>query len=89
MSQRVRVEIQARDEFWRKAVLIEWDYRYPDRKLSNETDGWYLIDSEWIEALKEVAIVCNSTIVVGPRDPGRRSLFQKFMPSRDSESTTR
>ena len=85
MSQRVRVEIKARDEFWQKAILIEWAYRYPDRKLGNETDRWYLIDSDWIDALKEVAIDCNSTIVVGPSDLGRRSLFQKFMPTRDSE----
>ena len=82
MSQRVRVEIQARDEFWRKAVLIEWDYRYPDRTLSNETDSWYLIDSEWIEALKEVATECNSTIIIGPGDPGRRSMFKKLIPFR-------
>jgi hypothetical protein len=88
MSQRVRVEIKARDEFWRKAVLIEWEYRHPDWKLTCD-DGWYLIDSEWFESLKDVATDCNSTIVIGPRDPGKRSMFQKLIPSFDSETTTR
>ena len=89
MSQRVRVEIKALDEFWRKAVLIEWEYRYPDWKLTSDAGGWYLIDSEWFEALKDVATDCNSTIVTGPKDPGRRSLFQKLIPTSDSEATTR
>ena len=79
MSQRVRVEIKARDEFWRKAVLIEWEYRHPDWKLTGD-DGWYLIDTEWFESLKDVATDCNSTIVIGPRDPGRRSLLTFLAP---------
>ncbi|PYS67413.1 MAG: hypothetical protein DMF69_23125 [Acidobacteria bacterium] len=88
MSQRLRIEIKARDEFWQKAVLIEWEYRHPDWKLTSD-DGWYLIDTEWLASLKEVATDCNSTIVIGPRDPGRRSMFQKFMPTRDSETINR
>jgi hypothetical protein len=79
MSERLRVEIKARDEFWQKAVLIEWEYRHPDWKLTLK-DGWYLIDCEWLEYLNQVATDCNSKIVIGPSDPGRRSLFQKFMP---------
>jgi hypothetical protein len=89
MSQRVRVEIKAPDEFWRKAVLIEWEYRHPDWKLTSDANGLYLIDSEWFEALEVVATDCNSRIVIGPRDPGRRSMFQKLIPSFDSEGTTR
>ena len=89
MSQRLRVEIKARDEFWQKAVLIEWEYRHPDWKLTCDGVGFYLIDCEWFESLKDVATDCNSTIVVGPNDPGRRSMFQKLIPSFDSEATTR
>jgi len=89
MSQRVRVEIKARDEFWRKAVLIEWEYRHPDWKLTYDAAGFYLIDCEWLEYLKAVATDCNSTIVIGPRDPGKRSMFQKLIPSFDREPTTR
>jgi len=81
MSQRLRVEIKSRDEFWQKAVLIEWEYRRPDWKLTSDDRGFYLIDCEWLEALKAVATDCNSTIVIGPGDPGRRSLFQKLIPS--------
>ena len=89
MSQKIKVEIKARDEFWRKAVPIEWEYRYPDWKLMSDANGFYLIDSEWLESFKAVATDCNSTIVVGPKDPGRRSMFQKLIPSFDSEPTTR
>jgi len=89
MSQRLRVEIKAKDEFWQKAVLIEWEYRHPDWKLTPDASGFYSIDCEWLEPLKAVAADCNSTIVIGPSDPGRRSLFQKLIPSSDSETTTR
>ena len=89
MSQRLRVEINAPDEFWQKAVIIEWEYRHPDWKLTSDAGGRYLIDSEWFEALKDVATDCNSTIVIGPKDPGKRSLFQKLIPSSETKTTTR
>jgi hypothetical protein len=89
MSQRLRVEIKAKDEFWQKAVFIEWESRHPDWKLTSDASGFYLIDCEWLESLNAVATDCNSTIVVGPKDPGRRSLFQKLIPSFDSEAQTR
>jgi len=86
MSKRLRVEIKSRDEFWQKAVLIEWEYRHPDWKLTGDDTGFYLIDAEWLESLKAVATECNSTINVGPRNPGRRSMFQKLIPSFDRDS---
>ncbi len=87
MSQRLRVEINAPDDFWRKAVLIEWEYRHPDWKLTSDAAGLYLINGEWLESLKAVATDCNSTIVIGPRNPGRRSLFQKFIPASSGPTT--
>jgi hypothetical protein len=89
MSQRLRVEIKARDEFWHKAVLIEWEYRHPDRKLTSDASGYYSIDCEWLESLKDVATDCNSTIVIGPRDPGRRSMFEKLIPSFERETVSK
>jgi len=89
MSQKLRVQIKACDEFWQKAVLIEWESRHSEWKLTPDASGFYLIDCEWFESLKDVATDCNSTIVVGPSDPGRRSLFQKLIPSFESEATTR
>jgi len=85
MSKRLRVEIKARDEFWRKAVLIEWEYRHPDWKLTSDGGDCYLIDREWFESLKDVATDCNSTIVIGPRDPGRRSLLVKLIPGSECQ----
>ena len=81
MSQKLRVEINSRDDFWRKAVLIEWEHQHPDWKLTSDANDFYLIDCEWLESLKTVATHCNSTIVIGPKDPGKRSLFEKLIPS--------
>ena len=86
MSQRLRVEIKSRDEFWQKAILVEWDDRHPEWKLTPDASGFYLIDCEWLDSLKAVATECNSTIVIGPSDPGRRSMFQKLIPSFESDS---
>ena len=52
----------------------------PTGNLRVTPAGFYLIDCEWLESLKAVATDCNSTIVIGPRNPGRRSLFQKLIP---------
>ena len=80
MSQQIRVEIVGRDEFWNMAVLVEWEHRYPDRKLVSEANHWYLVDTEWLDSLKDVAADCNAKVVVGPKDPSRRSWFRRLLP---------
>jgi hypothetical protein len=76
----MRIEIIARDEFWRNAVITEWEDQHPQRTLIKEADGSFLIESEWLDDIKGIAADCLSTIVVAPMDPSRRSWFRQFIP---------
>lgn len=82
MERRIRVEIVGRDEFWRKAVLVEWEYQFPDRKMVAEPNGYYLIAAEWRKDLERVAEQCFSKVLIAPDDPSRRLWFRRLI-SRD------
>jgi hypothetical protein len=82
MSKQLKIEIASKDDFWRNAVSIEWSSRYPQRQLAAIGGGIYSIDMRWLNDLQDVAVECNSTIVVAPSDPGRRLLFTQFLPQR-------
>ncbi len=84
MERRIRIEIVGRNEFWRNAVFVEWDYQYPQRKLVPESQGFYLIAEEWLDDLRRVAEQCFSQVLLAPSDPGRRRLFRKLF-SRDEQ----
>jgi hypothetical protein len=76
----IRIEINGRDEFWRDAVIVEWEHQYPQRTLIKKAGGSFLIENDWLDDLKRIAGDCFSTIVVAPMDPSRRSLFRQFLP---------
>ena len=75
----MRIEIKGRDEFWRDAVITEWEDQHPHRILIKEADGSYLIESDWLDDLERIAGDCFSTIMVSPIDPSRRSWFRQFL----------
>jgi len=79
MESRIRVEIIGRNEFWRNAVFVEWEYQYPSRKLEPEVPGFYLIPEEWLTDLQQVANQCFSEVLLAPSDPGRRRLFRRLI----------
>lgn len=79
MASRIRVEIKSRNNFWRNAVMVEWDYQFPQRALKPEADGFYLIEESWLEDLQRVAGQCFSEVLLAPRDPGRRQLFRRLL----------
>jgi hypothetical protein len=81
MSRRIRVEIIGRNEFWRKAVFVEWEYQFPDRKLEPDSPGFHLADDDWLDDLQKVAAQCFSRVLLAPSDPGRRRLFRKIFAS--------
>ncbi len=87
MSAQIRIEIVARDAFWRNAVLVVWECNHPERKLTSEAKGSYLIQPDWLEDLKVVAAECFSKIVVAPSDPSRRSWFRMLLPGRDDRES--
>lgn len=79
MANRIRVELKARNEFWRNAVMVEWDYQFPQRTLEAETQNFYLIEESWLEDFQRVAGQCFSQALLAPRDPGRRQLFRRLL----------
>jgi hypothetical protein len=79
MENRIRVEIIGRNEFWRNAVFVEWEYQYPSRKLDPEAPGFYLIPENWLADLQRVAKQCFSEVLLAPNDPGRRRLFRRLI----------
>jgi hypothetical protein len=82
MNTRIRIEINGRDEFWGKAVLVEWEDQYPERRLDAEPgDRYFLIETEWFEDLKRVAGDCFSEVIVAPVNPDRRLWLSRFIPS--------
>ena len=83
MNTRIRIEINARDEFWGKAVIVEWEDQYPERRLRAEPNGRYLlIDAAWLDDLKRIAGDCFSEVLVTPADPSRRALLRRFIPGK-------
>jgi len=79
MESHIRVEIIGRNEFWRNAVFVEWEYQYPARKLAPEAPGYYLIPADWLADLQRVANQCFSEVLLAPSDPGRRRLFRRLI----------
>ena len=79
MASRIRVEIKSRNDFWRNAAMVEWDYQFPQRALAAEADGFYLIEEHWLEDLQRVAAQCFSQVLLAPSDPGRRQLFRRLL----------
>ncbi len=84
MKQQLRVEIKARNEYWRRAVMVEWEHHFPQRTLIAEDERYYLIEAEWLEDLRRVARECFSEVLVAPQDPGRRHWFRRLF-QRSSE----
>ena len=80
MKRRVRVEIIGRDKFWQKAVWVEWEHQFPERKVVREADGFYLIEPEWMADIERVARECYSRAVLAPADVGRRLLLRRLLP---------
>lgn len=74
----VRIEIVGRNDFWRNAFRIEWDYQFPDRRLSEDSPGFFRVPKEWLEDLERVAAQCFSRVLLAPSDPGRRQLLNIF-----------
>jgi hypothetical protein len=85
MAGQIRVEIVGRDEFWRRAVLVEWEYQFPDRKLKAQEERYYLIEADWMADLERVAEQCFSKVLLAPQAPGRRWWFRHLWPSQDDQ----
>ena len=81
MTTSLRIEVKAKDSFWYQAFHVEWQERFPDRRLQDEGDG-FLIDAGWLEDMHEVAAQVFCRVVVAPQNPQRRAWINALLPSR-------
>jgi hypothetical protein len=79
----IRIEVTSRNEFWRNAFNVEWNYQFPDRVLTEDSDGYLRVQREWFADLEQVAKQCFSTIRQPPARPDRRRLFRSLFPVED------
>ena len=79
MANRIRVEVISRDAFWRNAVMVEWEYQFPERAIVVEPSGIYLIEEDWFDDFSRVAGQCFSKVVHAPADPSRRLWFRRLL----------
>ena len=80
----IRVEINGRNEYWFKAIFVEWEYQYPERRLAHQAERFYLIEEAWLADLQHVAKQCFGRAVLAPADPGRRRLFRRLFLREDA-----
>lgn len=85
MDRRVRIEIIGRNEFWRNAVLVEWQHQYPERILEPAPPNYFLAAADWVDDLNRVAAQCFSQVRQAPADPGRRRIFRRLLSSFNHE----
>ena len=77
----IRIEITSRNDFWKNAFKVEWEYQFPDRVLSEDDDGYFTARSDWLVDLERVAKQCFSIVRRPPESPDRRRLFRRLFPS--------
>jgi hypothetical protein len=79
MARPLRVELSSRDAFWRRAVMVEWEYQFPGRPVVAEGGDFYVIEEDWLGDFERVAGRCFSRVVCAPADPSRRRLFRRLL----------
>jgi hypothetical protein len=79
MSQRIKVEIVGRNDYWLKAVFVEWEHAFPERSLEQVEGNIYLIEAVWFDDLQRIAGQVFSRVLCLPDDPGRRRLFRSLL----------
>ena len=80
-QEEIRIEVISRNEFWRNAFDVEWNYQFPERLLTKDPDGYLLVQREWFTDLERVATQCFSTVRCPPSQPDRRRLFRRLFPT--------
>ncbi|HYP27107.1 MAG TPA: hypothetical protein VE262_10355 [Blastocatellia bacterium] len=79
---RERVEVKARDKFWSRAFRTEWEHQFPDRSLTPDGEGRFLIDAEWLPDLEAVASQTCCRVVRAPANPNRRQWISGLVSKR-------
>ena len=79
MEHPIKVEIAARDKFWSKAVMVEWEHQFPDRPLASSVAGLYTIERDWLPDLERIGQQCFAKVLVAPEIPSRLSWLRRMV----------
>jgi hypothetical protein len=82
MEQRIRIEIKGKDDFWGRAFHVEWEYQFPDRRLTSDGADRFVANGEWLEDLERVGGQTFCTIRRAPVSPRRREWMSSLFPRR-------
>jgi hypothetical protein len=85
MQRQVRIEIEGKDAFWVRAFHVEWEDRFPGRKLMPDSASCFLADAEWLSDLERVAAETFCSITRAPDSPQRRRWLSSIIPRRDRD----
>jgi len=80
MESRIKIEIQGKDDFWGRAFHVEWEYQFPDRKLTSDGAGRFVANCEWLNDLERVGNQTFCKILRAPENPQRREWFGSLIP---------
>lgn len=79
MAQQLKVEIKGKDEFWDRAFHVEWEHQFPDRKLTSDSMGTFLVQGEWLDDLETVATQTFCKVVPAPENALRRQWMNSLI----------
>ena len=85
MTERVRVEVKAKDSFWYQAFHVEWQDCFPGRELRSDGAGFFLVDAAWLRDMKKVGEQVFCEIRIAPQNPRRRAWFSSIFTTVNSE----
>jgi hypothetical protein len=85
LGQRVRIEINGRDEFWSRAFHVEWEHQFPARKLARAGRDFFLAEPDWFDDLERVAAQTFCRIQRAPENPRRREWLSSIVTRRDRD----
>jgi hypothetical protein len=78
----IKIEIKGKDDFWGRAFHVEWEDQFPDRKLTRDGAGRFLVRSEWLVDLERVANQTFCRVMRAPENPRRREWMSSILAGR-------
>lgn len=79
LGHKIRIEITGKDEFWARAFHVEWQHKFPDRELVEDSTGHYIAERDWIDDLKRVGAETFCRVTGAPENPHRRNWLSSIV----------
>ncbi|HLG14011.1 MAG TPA: hypothetical protein VJH03_05695 [Blastocatellia bacterium] len=79
MRKQLRLEIKGKDGFWEGAFRVEWNAKFPGRRLIDDGGGHIMVESEWMGDLDRVAEQTFCKLIRAPNNPHRRQWIRSLV----------